>query len=185
VSAREEALALLARARGGRGHLKRVAAALDAPGAGALKAAVIQHVLDHPGAPVRDAAALSTWSGKRLVRAALSRADQAQIRENPVARDEAFVCAHCGAAVPPHGRTARDHCPHCLRSLHVDEVPGDRASACLGVLDPVGLDTAGGRWVVLYRCRRCGATHRNQALLDGDTPDDVALLARVAARERV
>ncbi|MBN2801346.1 MAG: RNHCP domain-containing protein [Deltaproteobacteria bacterium] len=86
-------------------------------------------------------------------------------------RDEAFTCLHCGAEVPPMGHTARDHCPHCLRSLHVDVVPGDRANPCGGLMDPVGVELAGERVTIHYRCRACGEQHRNKALLDGAQPD--------------
>ncbi len=95
--------------------------------------------------------------GKRLVRLLLDRADAAQVRKNPIHRDEAFTCAHCGRAVPPGGAPVRDHCPWCLRGLHVDVVPGDRAAGCGGVLDPVGFERRP-EVVILYRCRRCAHT---------------------------
>ena len=41
---------------------------------------------------------------------------------------EAFVCTHCGRTVPGDapGTSQRNHCPHCLRSRHVDVTVGDR-----------------------------------------------------------
>lgn len=114
----------------------------------------------------------TAWSSKRLLRRARGREAEARIRSNPIARDEDFTCAHCEAAVPAHGRTARDHCPHCLRSLHVDVVPGDRAARCSGILDPVGVERRGARTMIHYRCRSCGHEGVNQALVDGDPPDD-------------
>lgn len=121
------------------------------------------------------------WPAKRLLRRARGREEEARRRTNPVARDEAFVCAHCGLDVPPHGRTARDHCPRCLRSLHVDVVPGDRAAGCGGLLDPYELERRGDDLRIRYRCRRCGAVKVNRALLDGDPPDDWGALLRVGA----
>ena len=49
---------------------------------------------------------------------------------------EVFTCKNCGRVVVPEGAgsTHRNHCPNCLCSLHVDEEPGDRASACGGLL---------------------------------------------------
>ena len=38
---------------------------------------------------------------------------------------ESFRCAHCGKEIHPEGAGSqhRNHCPHCLYSLHVDEEP--------------------------------------------------------------
>lgn len=109
--------------------------------------------------------------GKRLVRWLLDRAAGAQVRTNPIHRDEAFTCAHCAAAVPKGGAPVRDHCPRCLRSLHVDVVPGDRAADCGGVLDPAALLLeSGGQRVILHRCRRCGAERRVRAHPDDAWP---------------
>lgn len=175
IDHRAEVAALLD-AEGGRGLLKRLARRLDEDAA--LRAALIAEArrrgVDLPG----DALA---WPGKRLLRRARAREEEARLRTNPIARDEGFVCAHCGAEVPPHGRTARDHCPRCLRSLHVDVVPGDRAAGCGGLLDPFALERRDGVLRLRYRCRRCGAERVNRALLDGDLPDDWEQLVRVGA----
>jgi hypothetical protein len=122
------------------------------------------------------------WPGKRLLRRARATEDQARQRRNPIRIDEAFECLHCGHPVPPGVSRVRDHCPACLRSLHVDVVPGDRAAGCGGLMDPVGLDLGGrAEMVIRYRCRRCGHLHRNRAALDVEPPDDPALLRRLAA----
>lgn len=74
--------------------------------------------------------------------------------------DEGFTCAVCGREVPPLGRTARDHCPNCLHSLHLDINPGDRDCGCGGVLKPVGvLPHKKGRQLE-YICVRCGMPRR-------------------------
>lgn len=177
----ERARALVAAADGGRGQVKQLAAWLDAKGDEALRAAIVQ-VGRERGAELPDEAA--AWPAKRLLRLARGLEDEAQTRRNPIRRDEAFTCAHCGAEVPAHGRTARDHCPRCLRSLHVDAVPGDRAAGCGGVLDPVSISLVAGKPVIHYRCRACGAEKVNQALLDGDPPDDWALISALSAGER-
>ena len=41
--------------------------------------------------------------------------------------DEDYICDVCGDEVKALGYTARDHCPNCLASKHVDINPGDRA----------------------------------------------------------
>ena len=47
------------------------------------------------------------------------------------AENTGFACVHCSAPVPANtDGHYRNHCPHCLWSLHVDELPGDRASDC-------------------------------------------------------
>ena len=100
--------------------------------------------------------------------------------------NEGFECAHCGAAVPPLANGSyRNHCPHCLYSLHVDVNPGDRASECQGVLEPVGVDHSGKKgWIILHKCRRCGAMRRNKAALDDpEVPDDFEVLLELSRPE--
>lgn len=123
--------------------------------------------------------------GKKLVRWALDRAAAAQVRTTPVARDEAFTCAYCGAEVPLGGRRPRDHCPRCLHSLHVDVVPGDRAATCGGLLVPLGLQSRAGQLDILFRCASCGADRRNRVLDDLTVPDDPVAVRALASRATV
>lgn len=98
--------------------------------------------------------------------------------------NQPFTCAVCGAEVPPlAGGGYRNHCPACLHSLHVDVNPGDRASDCGGVLEPVAVERSGKKgWVIVHRCRRCGAVRRNRAALDDpETPDDYDTLVALAS----
>lgn len=126
------------------------------------------------------------WPGKRLLRRAMGKEREARVRRNPVPIDEAFRCGHCDFEVPAHGRTARDHCPRCLRSLHVDAVtPGDREADCGGLMDPVGFVLRGSDPVILHRCRRCGVERRVRAVEDGAEPDDAAMLRRLSSGETV
>ena len=93
--------------------------------------------------------------------------------------DSGFVCAVCGAEVPPLGYSSRDHCPACLSSLHVDVLPGDRAEGCLGVLAPVSAAPSAKKgFIITYKCARCGALRRNAAARD----DDGALLIELTSR---
>lgn len=88
-----------------------------------------------------------------------------------IAREESFLCEHCQKGVEPLGSGSyRNHCPYCLYSKHVDENgPGDRASTCQGLLEPVGIDTDTKKgFVILYRCLGCGKTSRNKAAPDDD-----------------
>ena len=54
--------------------------------------------------------------------------------------DEEFICDICNKKVPKLKYTARDHCPYCLHSKHVDINPGDRQNDCQGVLKPIDIE---------------------------------------------
>ena len=103
---------------------------------------------------------------------------------NFIKNDSGFICAHCGKTVEPLYSSSRDHCPFCLYSLHVDVVPGDRAAGCGGLLEPVAaeVDTRKG-YVIIYRCRKCGALKRNKSAHEAKVqPDDTELLIALTAR---
>lgn len=94
-------------------------------------------------------------------------------------KNTGFTCLHCGLEVPPLANGSyRNHCPYCLYSRHLDVNPGDRASDCGGVLEPVGVDYSAKKgWIILSRCRRCGEVRRNKAALDDPLlPDDYEVL---------
>jgi RNHCP domain len=59
-----------------------------------------------------------------------------------IMRNESFSCQNCQKEVTLHPTgSARNHCPHCLYSLHVDDtLPGDRLATCHGLMTPVGID---------------------------------------------
>src|SRR5690606_28479056 len=69
--------------------------------------------------------------------------------------NSSFTCINCGAEVPPHPSSSRDHCNQCLYGLHVDINPGDRANKCRGLLKPIGLEIANRKEKILYRCDKC------------------------------
>lgn len=82
-------------------------------------------------------------------------------------RDEDFQCEVCGNEVKALGYTARDHCPNCLCSLHVDNNPGDRACNCHGVLRPIAIEPGKkGEYKIVYVCDECGAIKRNKTAKD-------------------
>ena len=84
--------------------------------------------------------------------------------------DCGFVCANCGRQVLPLGKSSRDHCPFCLCSLHLDVNPGDRASDCGGIMEPVAVWVRkGGEWAIIHRCKRCGKLSSNRVAAD-DNP---------------
>jgi uncharacterized Zn finger protein len=71
---------------------------------------------------------------------------------------EDFICENCGLQIQGNGYT--DHCPKCLYSKHVDINPGDRASECNGLMQPLSVEVKGGKFKIYYKCLKCGYTHK-------------------------
>ncbi len=95
--------------------------------------------------------------------------------------NDCFRCRHCGASISLNapGTRHRNHCPHCLWSLHLDDRPGDRSARCGGEMEPYAVALRADReWMLLHRCTRCGQIHANRIAGD-DNP--VLLLALAAA----
>ena len=76
-------------------------------------------------------------------------------------KDENFICENCNYTVEKLNYTARDHCPRCLYSKHVDILPGDRSNSCLGLLEPVGIEKFKDTYKIIYKCQKCGESHKN------------------------
>lgn len=85
-------------------------------------------------------------------------------------RDENFICEHCGKEITKLGYSARDHCPYCLYSKHVDINPGDRANECKGLLKPIGIEKFKNTFKIIYKCEKCGILHKNK-IADDDNMD--------------
>ena len=86
--------------------------------------------------------------------------------------NETFTCRICGRLVVPEGAGGnhRNHCPNCLSSLHLDIEPGDRASDCGGIMEPVAVWVRKNReWAIIHRCCRCGIMSSNREAAD-DNP---------------
>jgi hypothetical protein len=77
--------------------------------------------------------------------------------------NDAFECGRCGCSVVPLSRGGfRNHCPECLWSRHVDDVPGDRASSCGGLMRPERLEgSPGSGWYLVHVCAECGFSRRS------------------------
>lgn len=92
---------------------------------------------------------------------------------------DAFTCKLCGRLVVSDGAGTnhRNHCPNCLTSLHLDIEPGDRASDCGGLMDPIAVWVKkGGEWAIVHRCRRCGEMSSNRVAAD-DNPMKLMAIA--------
>jgi len=89
--------------------------------------------------------------------------------------NSSFVCLHCLACVPACTNGGyRNHCPHCLWSLHVDDRPGDRSSSCRAPMRPVGLTQPRGKGLaVVHHCTGCGSRRVNRLAADTVAPDDL------------
>lgn len=92
--------------------------------------------------------------------------------------DEEFTCENCGRKVKKLGYSCRNHCPYCLYSKHVDNMPGDRQEECHGKLKPVGveLDSKKG-YVIIFKCEKCGKIRKNKAAKD----DNMDLIIKLSA----
>ena len=96
--------------------------------------------------------------------------------------DAGFICGHCNKKVEPLGYTSRNHCPYCLWSRHLDEMPGDRQSDCGGLMEPISAEPDPKKgYVITHRCTVCGAIRRNKAAYGGhgDTEDDIKLIIKL------
>lgn len=82
------------------------------------------------------------------------------IRRKFQKRTENFICEVCKMKVRGSGYT--NHCPNCLWSKHVDINPGDRASICGGLMEPIGVRQKNGQWQIIHRCQKCGIKKANK-----------------------
>ena len=95
--------------------------------------------------------------------------------------NESFTCKNCGQFVLPEGAATshRNHCPKCLTSIHVDIEPGDRASLCGGLMEPISVWVRkNGEWAIIHRCRLCGEISSNRIGAD----DNPTLLMSIAVK---
>lgn len=93
-----------------------------------------------------------------------------------------FVCQQCGETVLPiTNGSYRNHCPFCLYSLHLDEIPGDRASSCKGLMKPVEVDYKAKKgWQIIHLCLQCGAKQSCRIATDTEQSDDYKILATLS-----
>ncbi len=96
--------------------------------------------------------------------------------KNFTMRDEEFICDNCQRKVYPLKYTARDHCPYCLYSKHLDILPGDRKNTCHGLLKPIGIEKFKDTYKIIYKCEKCGETHKNIIAKD----DDIDLIIKLS-----
>ena len=96
-----------------------------------------------------------------------------------IMRDENFICENCGKEVTKLKYTARDHCPNCLFSKHVDINPGDRENNCLGLLKPIGIEKFKDTYKIIYKCLKCKELHKNIVAND----DNIDLIIELSVQK--
>ena len=81
-----------------------------------------------------------------------------------------FACGNCNEKVLPlTNGSYRNHCPRCLYSVHIDNLPGDRKNNCLGLMKPTGVRHHGDKgYQIIHRCKKCGMEKVNRI-----APDDM------------
>lgn len=94
-------------------------------------------------------------------------------------KDENFICENCGHNVEKLNYTARDHCPICLYSKHVDILPGDRMNTCKGLLKPIGIEKFKDTYKIIYKCEKCSELHKNIMAND----DDMDLIIKLSVQQ--
>jgi ribosome biogenesis GTPase / thiamine phosphate phosphatase len=99
--------------------------------------------------------------------------------------ESGFVCLNCGRPVTPNPVSSdhSNHCPWCLHSLHLDTVPGDQASCCRGIMEPVVISVRRDKeWGIIHRFNDCGALRENRIAGDDNAMALMSLAVRPVAR---
>ena len=95
-----------------------------------------------------------------------------------IKNDNGFICKNCGKDVPPLKYTSRNHCPYCLHSIHIDNIPGDRANICLGIMEPIDVEPSSKKgYIITFRCKKCKEVKRNK-MADDDDYDKLLSITR-------
>jgi hypothetical protein len=109
-----------------------------------------------------------------------ARGEKTTERRNFIHLNEGFSCGKCGKMNPKAAGTCRNHCRFCLFSRHVDaKVPGDRASKCQNLMEPVAIKADGKKgFQILHRCLECDKEIWNKKADDDELDAIIALMQR-------
>lgn len=91
---------------------------------------------------------------------------------------EDFTCEHCSKEVKGSGFT--NHCPFCLWSKHVDIHPGDRQSACAGMMKPVKIEGKTEEYFIVHECEKCHYRKNNRVEPNDSYEEVLAIVKRFA-----
>ena len=84
--------------------------------------------------------------------------------------NEDFLCEYCNKNIQKHSQwSARNHCPYCLYSKHLDKsFPWDRLSECNWLMIPIWMDFKKNKWdMIKHKCIKC-----SKEILNKIAPDD-------------
>lgn len=113
----------------------------------------------------------------------MSRVQRNRVRRH---RPGTFRCHHCrlDVSLDAPGTEHRNHCPSCLWSRHLDDrLPGDRAAACSGSMEPIAVTVRDdGEWALVHRCGGCATVHLNRIAGDDNPHTLMQLAVRPLAR---
>ena len=87
-----------------------------------------------------------------------------------IMKNENFTCENCWKKVKIHPKwSARNHCPFCLYSKHLDKIfPWDRKSDCHWLMKPIWIDYKKNKWnMIKHKCQKC-----QKEILNKIAPDD-------------
>lgn len=89
--------------------------------------------------------------------------------------NQGFICNYCGRKVlPTTDGSYRNHCPFCLYSKHLDQLPGDRKCGCEGLMRPVCVEYNRKKgYKITHQCQRCGVQRKNKIACDTVQPDAI------------
>ncbi len=91
-----------------------------------------------------------------------------------------FICEVCNHEVQPlTNGSFRNHCPFCLSSKHLDVIPGDRLSECLGVMKAVDVIQTKKGLQLVHECQKCGHRQNNKVAEDTVQPDNFELILNI------
>lgn len=101
--------------------------------------------------------------------------------------NKGFICENCGSEVLPlNNGSYRNHCPFCLHSKHVDNIPGDRESQCGGLMKPEGIKYKSGKgYQIVHRCVTCGVQRANIVAEDTHQPDCMEAIVQLSSSKLV
>lgn len=85
--------------------------------------------------------------------------------------NDSFECENCHRQISKHPSwSARNHCPFCLYSKHVDkDFPWDRLSECNALMKPIWIDYKKNKWYMIkHKCTKCSKEILNKVAPDDD-----------------
>lgn len=97
-----------------------------------------------------------------------------------------FVCKNCGYHVEAlDNGSYRNHCPNCLHSLHVDVLPGDRKSDCIGIMEPVDIIYNPKKgYQIIHKCKKCLHEQKNKIAENCNQSDNFDSILKILSKRK-